>query len=160
MTAIRNELCEVAEIEQKEKESWPKFAERLVRTIDKKEISEEDWSQVSPEAQEWFNSAVDSIAGKVAIRNFPDEAPAAKEKKDKPAKAASNGAKGGGRPRVPNDAVLKNVKPNPYKEGSKNAQVYDLYKDGMTLDEVIKAGAPRAWVLWERRHGNLELQHD
>lgn len=163
MTNVREELCQVAEIEQKDNETWPKFANRLVRTIDKKEVPEEDWSQLSPEAQEWYNSAVESITANAPIRTFPgeDPEPSKADKKEKKTKTKEAGeSEGNGRPkRLPDDGkIVILVDKNPKRAGSNAASVFELYQEGMTVKEAIKSGIPRGHMNWDVDHGFIRVE--
>lgn len=164
MTNVREELTQVAEIEQKENETWPKFANRLVRTIDKKEVPEEDWSQLSPEAQQWYNDAVESITANAPIKSFPGEEPqpaskgnGSKPKKEKKARAAGEG---NGRPKKLADdgKITILVDKNPQREGSKGAAYFELYKNGMTVKEVMEAGVTRSHLNWAVDHGWVKVE--
>lgn len=163
-SGVRAELCAIAGIDQKENETWPKFADRMVRTIDKKEISEEDWAKLSPEAQEWFNSAVESISSKVPIRTFPGEEPTAAtagKGKTKAAKAPKEPREGGnGRPKKLADEgkITLLLDKNPQREGSMGAAMYDKYKNGMTVKEAMDAGVTRSHLNWSVDHGWIKVE--
>lgn len=163
MTNVREELTQVAEIEQKENETWPKFANRLVRTINKKEVPEEDWSQLSPESQTWYNDAVDAITADAPIKSFPGEEPQpaskgnSKPKKDKKARAPGEG---NGRPKkLQDDGVITVlVDKNPQREGSAGAGYFDKYKNGMTVKEALAAGVTRSHMNWAVDHSWIKVE--
>lgn len=164
MTTVREELSKVAGIEQKEGETWSKFANRLVRTIDKKDIPDTEWSQVSPESQSWYNTAVEKISNgqSNAIPAFAGETVPEEEKGSKTSKAKkekTTGA-GSGRPkRMQEDQkITLLVDKNPKRPGSNAASVFDLYKNGMTVKQALDAGIPRGHMNWDLDHGFIKVE--
>lgn len=46
---------------------------------------------------------------------------------------------------------------NPKRAGSKSAARFDLYKNGMTIGEFIKAGGTRGDVNWDVAHNHISV---
>lgn len=55
------------------------------------------------------------------------------------------------------DAIKLLAKENPFRPGTKSAGWYSKYKDGMTVDEAIKAGVPRHHTRWNKTLGNIKI---
>lgn len=165
MSNVREELTAISETEQKENETWPKFANRLVRAIDKKEVPEEDWAQLSPEAQTWYNDAVEAMTANAPIRTFPGEEPApasssmgnSKPKREKKEKVAGEG---NGRPKKLADEakITILVDKNPQREGSAGAGYFEKYKNGQTVKEALEAGVTRSHMNWAVDHGWIKAE--
>jgi hypothetical protein len=57
------------------------------------------------------------------------------------------------------------AKDSPKKNGSKAREIWDIYKDGMTVEDILKAaentkgGASyaRACIIWDDRHGHISV---
>lgn len=94
----------------------------------------------------------------------PAKAAKAPTKATKPAKKAKAKpeANGGGRPgpkgTFSRTAKIKIVaKENPYREGTKSAKWFAVYKEGMTVEAAIAAGTPRHHIRWDAVQGNIKL---
>lgn len=76
--AIRKELMDVAKLTPKRGEDDKAFLVRLQKAISE-DITEDEWNGLSPEAQDWNNTAADDITAKRPIGPFADEKAEAKE---------------------------------------------------------------------------------
>lgn len=70
--------------------------------------------------------------------------------------------RGGKRELNEEDPFLKQTislqrKENPKRKGSKSARRFDLYRDGMTVLEFIKAGGTRGDINWDTAHEHIVL---
>lgn len=70
--AIRKELTDTANLQPKRGEDDSAFLVRLQKAISE-DIDEDAWNGLSPEAQDWNNTAADDITAKRPIRPFADE---------------------------------------------------------------------------------------
>lgn len=64
----------------------------------------------------------------------------------------------------PSTTIRVRIRQNPKREGSKAAERFDLYRDGMTVAQYVKAceSAPRGQdalldIAWDQEHGFIEL---
>lgn len=90
------------------------------------------------------------------------KAPAKKEAKAAPAKkgakAAANGEGRGRKGSWPMTAKIKVVaKENPHRSGTKNFKRFEKYKNGMTVEQAIAAGAEWANMRYLTNLGHLEI---
>ena len=98
-------------------------------------------------------------AKRPAAKKVAEAKPAAKKAAPAKKKAAAK-EEGAGRGRAPNisdDAKIKLlVKENPKRAAA--AERFDLYKNGMTVAEYLKAGGKRADVNWDVKQGFIEVK--
>jgi len=136
---IENELSNTVGFSRKEEESEGNFKLRLVRAVDA--LSDDKWESLSPEAQEWHNTAVVALKSKNNIPSFTGEdepetkdKPVSKVTKKKTAKKVRK--KAGRKPQTPDSAIIRLcVDKNPKVVGTKAYKKFGYFKDGMTVGE-------------------------
>jgi hypothetical protein len=62
------------------------------------------------------------------------------------------------RPTFADDVIGGVRRENPWKEGTKGHGYYAKYRNGMTVAEAVKAGAPRGYIRWDVAHGFITLK--
>jgi acetyl/propionyl-CoA carboxylase alpha subunit len=86
------------------------------------------------------------------------EREAAKEAKRQEREAAKEASSSLGRNKFTTSAVIKLlVNQNPKKYGAA-AQRFELYRDGMTVEEALLRGVLRADLSWDTRHGFIRVE--
>jgi acetyl/propionyl-CoA carboxylase alpha subunit len=86
------------------------------------------------------------------------EREAAKEAKQQEREAAKEASSSLGRNKFTTSAVIKLlVNQNPKKYGAA-AQRFELYRDGMTVEEALLRGVLRADLSWDTRHGFIRVE--
>ncbi len=63
-----------------------------------------------------------------------------------------------GSPNFPADGVISlRVESNPKRKGSKSFDRFALYKNGMTVEQAVKAGVLYADIKWDTEHGFVAI---
>lgn len=91
--------------------------------------------------------AIETVLGKPIVR----EVPKSKETKSR------GGAVRKAKSKITDNRIITRVGPNTKKQGSKSWERYNLYREGMRVDEFLKAGGTMADVKWDFERGSIDL---
>lgn len=170
----------------KSSEDAQDYLAKIVRQADK--LSDAQFGDLSKEAQEWIESAIDAVENKKDIeppagfgndekstkgkpngKHPPAKAAKGKEKEksakgDKPAKKAK-GKKGEGKGGVgrvrkyTNDQKITIIaKENPKRPGTDSYKRFAKYKKGMTVAEALAAGVTSGDLNWDVKHSYISIK--
>lgn len=83
MANVKREILKVTALQQEEDEDRQDFLTRVIEAVN---LLEDEWDDLSEEAQNWANTATKAIKAEKPIPDFPEEGKAAPAKAEKVAK--------------------------------------------------------------------------
>jgi len=144
---IFDELKQLSGIEKEEEEPREKFIHRMLLSIDLK--TEEEFETLSEKAQKYFNEAVIAHNKQSPLPKLYDEE--LEKKKEKQTKVVDK--------KLGDKAIIRLlIDHNPKRKNSRSYGEFSLYKDGMTVEEYIKAGGSKAGIRWDLDKKYIRLE--
>lgn len=119
-----------------------------------------DGTDATPAPEEEVEAAAEKPKKKQppADRTRPEPKEAKSAKKSKANSKSEGGARRGRKGLFNMAATIKPLmKENPYRDGSKGFAWYSLYEKGMTVEEAIDAGVPRAQVRFDMHKEHVSV---
>ncbi len=120
MSKVAEELLKVTKVKKKKGEDHQELADRIVKAIDK--LEDDDWSDLSEDAQKWANDAAKKAKAKKPFPDFPDDEDEEGEEEEEEEKSSKKPAK-------------KEEKKPAKKEDKKSSKKKDEEEEGEDEDE-------------------------
>lgn len=138
---IYEELSKAAKVSKEKDEPKEKFLHRMLMEID--QMHDDDFEELSSTAKEWYNEAVKAHNDKKTLPKFPED-----DKQEDTETAELN---------LTGPIIRMLVDHNPKRKGSRSYDEFNLYRDGMTVNEWFQVGGSRASLKWDADKGFIEL---
>lgn len=149
---IKQELCDATGYQGDDTSS-------LLDAADK--MSDEVFIKLSSQAQDWLDKAVVASNNRKPLPPLEVEPKAPKPATSRAAAAPSaNGTRKVGRQSIyPDTATIELlIRGNPKRRNSKAHKTFELYKDGMTIGELLAAGGTRRGLNWDMERNFIRVE--